>query len=386
MSEAYRPELVIHILSHPACPEAPLLMDELFRLLVRDPDDATRPGLNIPFFSWRQPLLDAHERAHRIPLAGARHVVVIALVDRDMALDPAWGAFLATLAKEVGEPQDSSHRLLPVTLSDEVFKLNPDLLSALHYIRLHESPIVEQPRRLKTSILHEFCRLLLARPRSERSHAPVQLFLSHAKRDGVEIAGALKKHLCHNSPMEAFFDARDIAPGHPFAQEIEGTLGESALIAIQTDAYASREWCRREVMVAKRLGKPVLVVNAVEQEERRLFPYLGNAPSIRWRGGDEQEESCRRIVDAILLETLRINYFSRLITQALAQRNLLATSRVFGTSPELAMLVDLPMGDPRPVNAIVYPDPPLGRVEMELLEQMRPGVSFLTPCQLGVKP
>lgn len=385
MSKAYQPELVIHLLSHRECRDAPFLVDHLFRLLVRNPDDASRSGLNIPFFSWQEPLLDEDERKKKIPLVGTRHVVVIALVDRNMATDTQWSAFLVALAREIGEPSGSDHRMLPVTLSSKVFELNPDLLNTLHYIRLHETPIAKQPARLRTSIMHELCRLLLAKRRKGRSHAPVQLFLSHAKRDGVPIANALKDHLCHHSPMGAFFDARDIAPGHPFADEIAGAIGESALIAIQTDHYSSREWCQREVMVAKRKKKPVLVINAVEKEEKRLFPYLGNVPAIRWRGGDEQQESCLRIVDAMLMETLRITYF-RLIAQVLDQRqHKRAKYRIFGSPPELAMLLHLPKPRANSSTIIIYPDPPLGCIEMEMLVKMCPHVRFVTPCQLGVK-
>jgi len=52
------------------------------------------------------------------------------------------------------------------------------------------------------------------------------------------------------SRLDYFFDAADIPSGTRFAEfmtEYAGSL--PALLAIQTDSYASREWCRLEVLV-----------------------------------------------------------------------------------------------------------------------------------------
>lgn len=386
MSDIYRPEMVVHVLSHPDCGSAAMLEDYLFRLLVQDPADESRPGLNIPFFSWRNQKLGATGRPDPFSLENVHHGVIIALVDGHMARSPEWGTLIAALVKQVSDPFNSHHRLLPVILSPKVFEINPGLLGSMHAIRLYETKIVDQPRTLGVDILHELCRLLFSTPRKGRSHAPVQLFLSHAKKDGTEIAQAIKNHLCHRSPMGAFFDARDIAPGHSFVQEIEGAIGDAnaTLVAIQTDAYASREWCQREVLEAKRLEKPVVVINAVDKREIRQFPYLGNTPSIRWQTA-AVVESCQQVVEVILMETLRTTYFKKLINNMLTGNTALESCRGLGAPPELVTLLHVDRLNEENVNTIVYPDPPLGSVELELLQKMRPGLSLVTPFQLGAK-
>ncbi|MBF0135451.1 MAG: toll/interleukin-1 receptor domain-containing protein [Magnetococcales bacterium] len=326
--------------------------------------------------------MDIHGRPARFSLDHVHHGVVIVLVDSNMARDQDWNAFLVALAKATGTPPESPHLLIPVTLSSQVFKINPNLLNTIHYIRLHEIAVVEQARHLGLSIMHELCRLLLQNRRDKRSHAPVQLFLSHAKQDGLTIAQALKNHLCHFTPMGVFFDARDIAPGHSFAEEIEGAIDDSALIAIQTDAYASRDWCQKEVLDAKCLEKPVLVVNAVQQEEERQFPYLGNTPSIRWQA-DDIKESCQRTVAAILTETLRMTHASMLMENLLELHKMPSPCQWLSTPPELVTLLTVARLHNPSLQTILYPDPPLGSNELALLKKMRPHVAFLTPNELA---
>ena len=38
-----------------------------------------------------------------------------------------------------------------------------------------------------------------------------------------------------------------------------------ALIAIRSDQYASRRWCRREILEAKRAQRPIVVVTRVSR-------------------------------------------------------------------------------------------------------------------------
>ncbi|NVL83801.1 TIR domain-containing protein, partial [Escherichia coli] len=82
-----------------------------------------------------------------------------------------------------------------------------------------------------------------------------------------------------HTELQTFFDANDIAPGHKFALEIFNSIEHSALVVVRTDAYASREWCRREVIEAKRRARPIVVIDALTKAEERGFPYLGNVPA-----------------------------------------------------------------------------------------------------------
>ncbi len=81
--------------------------------------------------------------------------------------------------------------------------------------------------------------------------------------------------------MASFLDIYDIPAGLPFHEVIEHHIGRSVFLAIRTDSYSSREWRRREVIVAKRRGMPVIVVDCLHAGEERAFPYLGNVPVVR---------------------------------------------------------------------------------------------------------
>ena len=52
-------------------------------------------------------------------------------------------------------------------------------------------------------------------------------------------------------------------------------------MAVHTDSYSSREWCRREIIDAKRCNVPMVVVNSMRDVDERGFPYMGNVPIVR---------------------------------------------------------------------------------------------------------
>jgi hypothetical protein len=86
-------------------------------------------------------------------------------------------------------------------------------------------------------------------------------------------------------PIQGWYDGAKIPPGGRFPEEIQkGVLNSSALVAVLTDTWSSREWCRREVLEAKLAARPLVVVDALEARVIRLFPYLGNAvkAGMRW--------------------------------------------------------------------------------------------------------
>ena len=100
--------------------------------------------------------------------------------------------------------------------------------------------------------------------------------------DGANVPAAIRNDIHADISLKSFFDANDIAVGYRFSTELLAALEESAIICLQTDYYATREWCLWEVINAKRLDRPVVVVNAVNNREPRSFPYLGNVPTVRW--------------------------------------------------------------------------------------------------------
>ena len=127
--------------------------------------------------------------------------------------------------------------------------------------------------------------------------APTKMFLSHTKMDlGKEprAVESLRDLLKSDQPIKTWYDSGDIPGGSRFAKEIEEGIEDSSLLCVITDNYSSREWCRKEVLLAKRKQRPIVVVDALSRCEIRSFPYIGNLPVIRWN-----EEAPQAAVDLL---------------------------------------------------------------------------------------
>jgi hypothetical protein len=243
-----------------------------------------------------------------------------------------------------------------------------------------------------SKLVHELCRLILSLPRTTeagttRSAKPVSLFLSHAKADGAQIAKEIKNYIEADSSMKTFFDANDIAAGYEFGAELKANIEDAALICIQTDYYATREWCLFEVITAKRFDRPLVVLNAVKEREPRSFPYIGNVPTMRWN--PQAKSRFRQVVDMALFEVLA-NTYNKMFLEAL--RELYVTmppGPSVGHAPELFTILNLrktaeAAGSLESASYVLYPDPPLGDEELGLLQELSPGTTFITPMMLPV--
>jgi hypothetical protein len=243
-------------------------------------------------------------------------------------------------------------------------------------------------------LAHELSRMLYHQPRVDddgaiQSAAPIRMFISHAKADGAGIAAAIRNHIHSDTSLKSFFDANDIAAGYRFSAELITALRESAIICLQTDYYATREWCLWEVINAKRLDRPVVVVNAVTNREPRSFPYLGNVPTLRWRfDGDDDRTQIQEVLDLALFEVLGTRYRELLQRELIKTFELPDDTGVVGHPPELFTILKMAadeshkgrsQGEPR---YVVYPDPPLGDEELRLLQDLAPNIRFITPTML----
>ncbi|MEA3273751.1 MAG: TIR domain-containing protein [Pseudomonadota bacterium] len=358
------------------------LAESLFSVFSRSTDNPLDRGMGIPvFFHSKQPPKPS-------VLKQSRHSILVALVDDRMVINPAWNEGLMALGQAVSAAGDR-HRLYPASLSSNAFNIGPTV-AVTNFIRLHRLPAAEHAARLSSTLTHELCRLLLAGERSERgavpantrlSPAPVMLFLSHAKADGEELAEALRDHIESTSAVQSFFDANDIAPGFDFRSELEGNIERSVLVVLQTDHYASRTWCRREVLWAKSKGCPLVVVNAVHEREERGFPYLGNAPSLRVDGKDPGW--CTDVVGLALREMLRHSWFRANLAD-LEQVGLIPRGMEPSPCPP-EILTLLTRSTAAPEAGLVYPDPPLGAEERVLLSRAAPDMTITTPTSCAGK-
>lgn len=385
----YRPYLVVYVAWHPEYVEGQGLAKHIYTSLTRDIQNPISRGIGIPVF-FRSMALAGNEAPTEITLDSAEHCAVVILVDNKMVNSEPWNKYVENLWNQVEDVQ-CPHRLYLVSTTEHAFNLKGNIPAA-QFIRIHEKAEEERQGYLGRILTHELCRLLLNRTRIaaitqvEFSSAPVKLFISHAKSDGLTIAEAIRDYIYQKLPLKAFFDAVDIAIGYSFQQEIQANMEDAALLVIQTDAYSSREWCRREVISAKQLGIPIVVANAIIGGEERSFPYLGNIPTIRWNRASLQRDAIalkRNIestIDLMLSEVLRRvywrHYFADLCSLSLVPQAATCLSR----PPELLDLIRYREASDREHTAmLVYPDPPLGNAEAELLSSFVPRLKLRTP-------
>jgi SLOG-like protein/TIR domain-containing protein len=445
---AKRPPLQLHLLFHPKSAHARAFAEKLMDRFVEAPISG---GLRIPvrFTPDRDdgspPTLGGEER---LDLDAAQDTIVVFLADQTLvqAARPSdrgrqWQLFHDQLKQLERQPRETAAEttrlhVFVVSLDDFGFQLSPDRHAVSG--KLQSEPVADdgsltpeerarradEHRQAELRRLNEISLQIAIRAiqllkhgsvpdqQPDKVEIPVCLFLSHAKNDLDR--DRLQKKLVPDDPvryvmarlqglpLQQWFDSEQIKPGSDFAAAINAGLQDSTtIVAFLTDCYASRPWCRREILEAKQLGRPLLVVDALMHGEPRNFPYLGNLPTIRWsgpfpacRGGqiraatpeeknEEQEAAAiaaMQIIDRAVRESLKFLHNRRLAEQVATSGDV-----VLGAAPEALTLANhgaqagaASAGDAGK-KVFLYPDPPLAREELELLSTLRPDAEFVTP-------
>jgi len=347
---------------HPDAVGASALAEAVFRAFHLDPARPLEPSLGLPVaFGWRgEGSAGGPIAAHHTP--GDRDLpVLVLLVDDLMVAEPeeafkgAPGGLEGLLDRWVGRP---GCLLLPVALSEHAFRLDPKI-SAVNFVRLADLPVKGEARaaRLISRLTHELAREVLGdggSPGRGLRPAPISLFLSHAKEDGDGVAGDLLDYLARNSPVKAFYDSSGIAPGEDFAARLDLEVRRSVFVAIHSDAWPSRPWCRWEANRAREADLPFLVVEAGEEGGEESYSYPGAAPRIRWRG----PSSCPEVVDAAIRVALRWELCRARLTakaEALGGRRVLVVPH----RPDLVDGLRAMRQGGEGLPLLLHPDPPL---------------------------
>lgn len=367
-AEVDRPVLAVYVVWHPGCQQAAGLASTIFKTLCANPEVPASRGLGLPV-RFRTST-SAAEVPSPIPFDAAQRSAVFIMADDLMVADPTWRAYVCRVATSVG----SSHRVIPVAITATA-NLPPEL-SMWQGVSLGSIPDGQQETALLNYVMDDLCRFL------SPDGAKVKVFLSHSKQDGLEITQAVRQHLHDVARLDDFFDTTDIPDGTAFADVLRQQAGSlHVLLAVQTDTYASREWCRLEVLEAKRQRVPVIVLAAVENRESRSFPYIGNVPVVRWQGS----RSLPAVVGALLGEVLRSRYFPLRVKAISKHRALAPDDHVLASPPELVTVLAY-RADQRArgqgFGRWIYPDPLLGSEELELLRELDPNFEPITPTVL----
>jgi hypothetical protein len=381
MTDPTRPFLVVYVLWHPAFSGGAKIAEGLREHFRRKLYENVAGGTGLSVI-YRFAPAPGSMAPLSIDLSDAETTAVVVLADSSLAGDGDWIAYLQNLAGQT-EEGGLGTRLFPVSIEKGVLgKLGLDE-QALRWDSWSGSPEQHQ-RRLTSELTYEFCRMLrhyleyLKHPAEDEAALEaylrkVEIFLSHSKhdKDGVQIAHAIRDSIYAGNGLSSFFDVHDIPGGLRFQNVLLQKVRTSAMVAIHTDSYSSREWCRREILEAKRSNVPLVVANSISDLDERGFPYMGNVPLVRL-----EPASVDRIdfVIARLLDEVLKDFLWRCHVELVATKDL---SVVFlPRPPELIALANLPPIADVPNPLIVYPDPPLSTEEERLFADVAPHVQL----------
>lgn len=366
-----KPPLGIFVLWHPYYADGEKYANIFFSEFKRNVKDPLSRGIGIPvFFRCVEPLLD-------INLEEYKHTVIIVLSECNMVNDTTYEKYINGLLRLATQ----NTLILPVAIDNTAYNLS-EKLSKRNFIRFYENE--HRLEYLLSAVTHEIARALYApkplkkKPGGKIPPPPLKLFISHAKADGLEVARKIKSYIEAQYAFKTFFDANDITFGYDFPQEIERHIKTAVIIAIHTDKYASREWCRREVLLAKQHNRPILILSYLQDGESRSFPYMANVRTVHYQPMDDQVWP--RLIASVLLETLGTKYQELWARHVIVKNKLrINIEAVSAYPPELVTVLTRKK---ELKQHFVYPDPPIGTEELTILNLLDSRMQYTTPSLL----
>ncbi|WP_131785852.1 toll/interleukin-1 receptor domain-containing protein [Protofrankia symbiont of Coriaria ruscifolia] len=346
-----------------------------FKFLCADPWRPRVRGLGVPVRFWTSapnPLSPGRDDPPpAVDLERAERNIVVLLVDAWL-MSGGWGDYVSDLVGMVST--SSRHWLLPVLLTRKVDRTSS--ISDMNCLRLYETDLELRDQVFVNKILHRLFRHVTD------DDSPLTVLLSHASTDGRGVALAVRKYLHDYTDIGDFLDVHSIAAGERLVEAIDRAISASTFLAIVTDSYSSRGWCRHEVVKAKRELGPIVLLDAVEDGDERRSPYLGNIPTLRWK--PDSPLVMERLLGLLLAESFRHRYFPRQVAWLSRLQRVDLPYYCLSRPPEPLTLLELRRrtGSVEADLTVVYPDPPLDAEETRLLHEFEPRMRLMTPTML----
>lgn len=287
-----------------------------------EPDDPVAAHEHLRYV-WRRP----------IELDEADHNVFVLLIDDHLVDDPSWRRDILDLARRhhAGrrEPAPGAPRvhLIPVQITSALARMSDEVsaIQAVYLRRWTDSDQHDDERRerwvlrIRRLVTQSLVRLL---GELRASMLPTEVFLSHAKADlelGPGVAEQLRDVAAGYGQIGVFYDENDLPSGKDWQPAMLGAAANTAgFVAVLSDRYATRYWCRREIQQARtpvRLSsdpgtadhdvwsvRPSVVAVAMSGLWTRLVGELGTVPAIMWRPHDANHAAA--ILDQLFREAL----------------------------------------------------------------------------------
>ncbi|WP_371803060.1 TIR domain-containing protein [Candidatus Lokiarchaeum ossiferum] len=379
-SNIFKPFLEVHFILHPRNEKYTDLFDffkTIYSSLVRDIDEPVNRGIGIPNYFWNDISFQ------NISIENSFQTIIFLLIDDFLILDEQFKEKIIQMYDKI--KKNKHHFLIPIALSKNAF--NFEELNHINFIRFYEFKPDQQFKLLEIQVFHQIYRLLYnsyIKTELNNEIPPLNVFLSHSKKDGAHYAEIIRDIIPKITQIKTFYDVNDIRYGSSFKEEIENGILNSFLLVIKTDSYSSREWCRKEVLLAKNCQIPILIVDFLTKYENRQFPYIGNVPFLKINRLEIPEiiiilreiliQSLKSIYNKIYLENLKDFWFNVKDSEFIEYN-------ISNCAPELLTLVNIKEAM-KSSKLLIYPDPPLGVEELEIFKKFDPDCSILTPIQL----
>ena len=352
--------LSVHVIYNEKCKDGAKVYREIYKLLCRDSRDPFSDGLDIPVY----PVVTSD--THPIqPLHTERSIksFVLLLIDENMYRSDESRRNVAELIKK---EQTGELVIYPVSLCKYAFEFDSDL-QYKQFISLKTSSVLDNWDEFQTRLFDALIRYLV-----DKGNNKIRIFISHSKKDmdniGEVRAMELRDYLRSKTKLDSFFDVNDIIDGDRFDKQIEAGVDNALLLILFSSTYSSREWCRREALMAKEKSVPTVAVFLINKDVDRIYPYIGNMPSAYYA------DDWRPIVN-LLLRTALDQYYEKELLLGISANN--DTTQVLPYPPEAYSFSILDTDK----QCVLYPEPPLGEEELTVLEKIQPQTKFVTPMQ-----
>lgn len=207
-----------------------------------------------------------------------------------------------------------------------------------------------------------------------KNDSKLGVFICHTKSspNGKEELTNLQEKLTSAiKEIDIFVDRTDIGMGEDLEPTIYKNATTRAMILLLTDDISSREWCKREVFYAKKYLMPIIIIDAIEKKDDRLFAYFGNVPIIKYSGKNIGE-----IYEFLAFEVLTCLY-NRF------KFDFKEGTKVLSGKIELLDIVatDFSKGKQIKDTNIIYHDPPIYWIENDIIKNAAQhyGIKVHTP-------
>jgi hypothetical protein len=244
---------------------------------------------------------DAAKKVLASARASALHTLVIALLHEVPTQEfGEWLDEIDSAAENDSHGEQGDLRLMPILLKDQAWQGDSE---GLDYFTLEEYAL--RPSYAASHVLAMAWRMLGAEGEK------LNLFISHAKLDGLPLAQSFRNQLgTLQGLLEYFYDAQHIPPGSSWRRILRAGVERSVVLVLRTNTYEERSWCVQEMDWAEDFGSPLVMVDARTQLVRaREFLPTGGSPCVHVPDGN-----LVRVLQSALREALRVRLFVRQIT------------------------------------------------------------------------